>query len=57
MKPIAQGRGRVDAEEGVQSYPASDLACRGIALPPAECRDLKTIVDGYPGGAVNQCAI
>lgn len=41
------GSGWVEAEEGTPFYPASDFACRGIALPRAESQDLKTIVDGY----------
>lgn len=47
----------VDAEEGTPFYPASDFACRGIALPRAESQDLKTIVDSYLRRAAGERAI
>ncbi|MBI5940753.1 MAG: hypothetical protein HY859_10040 [Caulobacterales bacterium] len=43
----AAGSEWVDAEEGTPFFPASDFACRGIALPRAESQDLKTIVDRF----------
>ena len=51
------GSERVAAEEGTPFYPASDFACRGIALPRAESPDLKTIVDGYLRRAAGERAI
>lgn len=39
--------GWVEAPEGTPFYPASEFACRGIALPRAESQDLKTIIDSY----------
>lgn len=47
----------VEAEEGTPFFPASDFACRGIALPRAESQDLKTIVDGYLRRAAGERAI
>ncbi len=47
----------VDAERGTPFYPASDFACRGIALPRAESSDLKTIIDGYLRRAAGERAI
>lgn len=43
----AAGSTWVKADEGTPFFPASDFACRGIALPRAESQDLKTIVDRY----------
>lgn len=51
------GSAWVDAEEGTPFFPASDFACRGIALPRAESQDLKTIVDGYLRRAAGARAI
>lgn len=54
MISIVLGRGGDDA---ALIFPASDFACRGIALPRAESQDLMTIVDGGPRPAAGDRAI